>query len=61
VLRKQPSTWVLATLFHKSFDSAMDSDDPARAVPPIRLTVPGASTVELTDVARLVNPQSPKP
>ncbi len=39
----------------QSFDSATDSDDPARAVPPIRLTVPGASTVELTDVARLVN------
>ncbi len=45
----------------QSFDSATDSDDPARAVPPIRLAVPGASTVEMTDVARLVNPQSPKP
>jgi hypothetical protein len=43
----------------QSFDSATDSDDPARAVAPIRLTVPGASTVELTDVARLVNPEPP--
>ena len=43
----------------QSFDSATDSDDPASAVPPIRLTGPVASTMELTDVARLVNAQSP--